>query len=66
MFTRHYIQAQNWAQTDMIERIKNEERGEIASWKIVLLFLVLAAGAARDQIGPKIDTAITDIVAAFG
>lgn len=67
MFTKQYLQMTNFASeksADLIEKLRNED-GEIASWMIVLAFLVAMAALAREEIGGAIETAIGDVVDQF-
>lgn len=65
MFTRHYVTAQNWT-SERLERLAHEERGEIASWMIVLAMLVGAAAFAKDEIDGPLRDLIGDVKDALG
>lgn len=67
MFVKQYVETQTLASEkveDLVTKLR-EEDGEIASWMIVLAFLVVAAVYARDQIGPALEGAIDTVAGSF-
>jgi len=67
MFTKNYAKASNAAAAQkeaVLDKLRNEE-GEIASWMIVMAFLVVAAVAARTQIGEALQGAIDEVEGSF-
>jgi len=67
MFIKQQVQLIDFAavQADRVKGKLSDEQGEIASWMIVLAFLVVAAVYARDEIEPKLKGAVNGVRDSF-
>ena len=61
MLTKSYVKTR----TALAEKLE-DQKGEIASWMIVLGFLVVAAVAAKEQIGGAIEGLIGETAGKIG